>query len=169
MADYRLKALLSVREYKEEAAKRYLGECLTALKEAEDEQKKLEKELERMIGNREEKRKEFSEKVMKGEMSAQEAIAADKYIERLKEMEEKKRDDIKAQKRVVRRKRQDVEGARADLLVANRDLKTLEKHKDKWQKKTAKELLTKQEDALEDTAQGIYLGKIINAKKENHE
>ena len=154
---YRLTVLLELREKKKEEAERYLGECLQALKKEADRLAEMEAELKRMITKREGKQREYSEKVMRGEMSAQEAISANKYVERMKEQEDLKKEEIQGQKKVVAQREQDVEGARADLIKANQDLKALEKHREKWQAQVRKEAATKEEEMLEEIAQTIFL------------
>ena len=153
---YRLAALLEVRERKKEEAERYLGECLMALKQEKDRLADLEKELERMKADREARKREYSEKMMRGEMSAQEAIGANQFIERLKEKEELKKDEIESQKKVVRQREQDVEGARQDVMKATQELKTLEKHKEKLEDAWKKEQATKEEDMLDELGQTIF-------------
>jgi flagellar export protein FliJ len=156
---YRLAALLEVRARKKEDAERYLGECLRALKEEQDRQKELEKELERMIADRETKKREYAEKMMRGEMSAQDAIGANKFVERMKEKEELKKEEIENQKKVVRQREQDVEGARKDLIVANQELKALERHKEKWAEALKREAAIKEEEQSDELAQNIFLSK----------
>lgn len=156
--EYRLSVLLEMRERKKEDAERYLGECIQALKKAQERLQELKTELERMIADRENRRREYSEKVMRGEMSAQDAVSAEKFIERLKEKEERKKEEIEAQKDVVKARERDVEGARADLVAATRDLKALQKHKEKWAEQVKKEMMAREEEAADDLSQTIFLG-----------
>ena len=93
---YRLQTLLELRERKKEAAERHLGDCLARLKQEQDRQKEMEAELERMVAKREAKKREYAEKAMAGKMSAQDAVGAQVYIERLKELEDGQKQAILA-------------------------------------------------------------------------
>lgn len=154
--EYRLETLLGLREKKKEEAERHLGECLAALKVEQDRLAEMEAELDRMIAKREAKKREYAEKQMRGELSAQGAIAANVFIERLKEQEEAQRNAIEGQHSVVSQKQQDVDGAREDLARATQDMKALEKHKEKWQDQVKKEIQQKEDEALDDIAQSLY-------------
>ena len=153
---YRLQTLLEMRERKKEAAERFLSECMRNLKTEQDRQKAMEQELERMIAKRDTKRREYMEQAMRGEISATEAIASNKYIDRLKELEVLQRDAIEGQKAVVRQRQEDVESARQALVLATQELKALEKHKEKWLEQVKKEIQAKQEDVMDEIAQTIF-------------
>ena len=155
--EYRLKTLLQLRERKKEEAERYLGECMKALREEQQRLRDMEEELERMIANREARAREYAEKAMRGEMSAQAAVAANLYIERLKEQEEMQQNAIEGQKAVVAQRQDEVDGARQDLIVANQEMKALEKHREKWEEQIKKEQMAKEEDMLDEIAQSGFL------------
>mgnify|MGYP001365532482 CR=1 FL=1 len=80
-------------------------------------------ELRRMIASREAKSRDYAEKQMRGEMSAQAMIGAQAYIERMKELEEGQERAIEGQERVVENKNDDVNNARGLLVEANQELK----------------------------------------------
>ena len=156
---YRLETVLKLRERKKEEAEQYLANCLKALREEQERQRAMEEELERMIAKREAKMREYSEKAMRGEMRADAVTGANVYIERLKEQEEAQQNAIEGQKSVVAQKEEDVLGARNDLTAAMQDLKALEKHREKWEEQVKKELAAKQEEAMDEVAQTIFLNK----------
>ena len=156
---YRLQTLLGLREQTKNDAERYLGECLAALQREKERLAAMEKELEQMIAKRQARMRDYSEKQMRGEMSAQSVISANSYIERLKEQEEAQKDAIEGQKEVVSGREEDVRDAREKLTVATQDLKALEKHKEKWEKKIKREKQMKEEEALDELAQTIFLNK----------
>lgn len=156
---YRLQTLLGIRERKKEEAEQHLGKCIQALKTEQDRLLAMEKELEQMVQRRESKKREYAEKAMRGEMSAQSAISANVYIDRLKEMEDTQRTAIEGQKATVAEKQQAVDGARAALVTANQEMKALEKHKEKWQQQRKKEVEAKQDEAMDELAQTIFLNK----------
>jgi len=155
--DYRLQTLLVLRERKKEQAENYLAECLAKLRTEQARQRQMEEELERMIAKREGRVREYAEKTMRGEMSAQDAIGANVYIGRLKEQEEEQKNAIEAQKAVVRQREDEVDGARQDLVLATQELKAIEKHKEKWADEVKKEREAKQEEVMDEVAQTIYL------------
>ena len=157
--DYRLQTLLGLREKAKDEAERHLGDCLRILKEEEERLEEMRAELRRMIASREAKSRDYAEKQMRGEMSAQAVISANSYIERLKEQEEAQQEAIDGQQEVVNARKADVKDARDKLIVANQDLKALEKHKEKWEKKIKREAQMKEEEALDELAQTIFLNK----------
>ena len=156
---YRLQTLLGLRENTKNEAERHLGECLAALEKEKERLEFMEKELQQMVAKRTARIREYSEKQMRGEMSAQAVISANSYIERLKEQEEAQQEAIDGQEEVVNARKADVKDARDKLIVANQDLKALEKHKEKWEKKIKREAQMKEEEALDELAQTIFLNK----------
>ena len=155
--EYRLQTLLKIRERKKEAAEQHLGECLKKLRAEQERLKEMENELERMIAKRKAKAREYAEKTMRGEMSAQDAVGANVYIDRLKEAEEAQKNAIEGQKAVVAQREEDVKGARAELVKAEQELKALEKHKEKWEEAVKKEDQAKQEEIQDEIAQRIFM------------
>jgi flagellar export protein FliJ len=155
--DYRLQALLDMRERKKEEAEKNLGLALGALKAEQDKQKKMEEELERMMEKREQKKREYAEKAMRGQMAAADVVGANVYLERLKEQEEAQKNAIEGQKAVVAQKQQEVDQAREALTKAMQDLKSLEKHKEKFTDAWKKEVAAKEEEALDELAQQIFI------------
>ena len=156
---YRLQTLLEIRERKKKDAEDQLGLALKALKVEQDRLKELELELERMVARREQKKREYAEKAMRGEMRAGGAVDANVYIDRLKEVEAMQQTAIEGQKGVVEQKNADVQAAREALIKANQDLKVLEKHKDRWTEQLKKEMQAKEEEALDEVAQTVFLNR----------
>ena len=156
---YRLKTLLGLREKLKTEAERVLGERLAALKQEEQRLAEMQEELERMIARREAKQREYAEKQMRGEMRAQAMVSGNAYIERLKEQEAAQQEAIKGQQQVVTQREEDVKDAREKLTVATQELKALEKHREKWEKQVKREQQLKEEEALDELAQTIFLNK----------
>ncbi len=154
---YRLQTLLEIRERKKEEAEHELGLALAAHKKEVDKQKELEEELARMIAKREQRKREYAEKAMRGEMSAQDVVTASIYIDRLKEQEEAQKNAIEAQKAVVAQKLEELNVARQNLVKATQELKALEKHKEKFYEEWKKEQQAKEEDAMDELAQQIFM------------
>ena len=72
---------------------------------------------------------------------------------------ETQKNAIESQKGVVSQREEEVSEARQSLLEATQDLKALEKHREKWEKKVQREINLKEEDALDELAQTIFLNK----------
>lgn len=155
--DYRLQTLLEMRQRKKDEAEQQLGKSLKALHVEQQKLKQLEEELERMIARREAKRREYAEKAMRGEMSAQAVVSSEVYIDRLKEQEEAQKNSIEGQKGVVKQKEDEVQAARQALVQATQELKALEKHKEKWQEQVKKEIQAREEEVQDEVAQTIFL------------
>ena len=157
--DYRLQALLDLRERKKEEAEKALGEALAAHKRELAKQKEMQAELARMAAKREQRKREYAEKAMRGEMSAQDVVTANTYIDRLKEQEEAQKNAIEGQKAIVAQKQQEVDAARVALTKAMQDQKALEKHKEKFVEDWKKEVQAKEEEAMDELAQSIFMRK----------
>ena len=155
--EYRLATLLKIRERKKEAAEHHLADCMQKLKAEVDRLKEMEEELKRMIARRKAKAREYAEKTMRGEMSAQSAVSANVFIDRLKELEEAQKNTIEGQKAVVAQREEDVKGARTELVKAEQELKALEKHREKWLDEVKKEEQAKQEEIQDEVAQRIFM------------
>jgi flagellar export protein FliJ len=155
--DYRLQTVLEIRERKKEECERKLGEAMAALKVEKDKQKQMEDELERMIQKREQKKREYAEKAMRGEMAAADVVNANTYIERLKEQEEAQKNAIEGQKAVVAQKQELCDQARNELTRAMQDLKAMEKHKEKFNEEWKKEQAIKEENTMDELAQQIFI------------
>ncbi len=103
--------------------------------------------------------REYAEKSMRGEMSAQSVVGANVYIERLKDQEEAQESAIEGQKGVIRQRQDDVDGARSDLVDASQELQALEKHREKWAEKVRKEREAREENRMDELAQAIHRAK----------
>jgi len=155
--EYRLQVLLDVRQRKKEAAEKALGAALAAHQAELDKQQQMEAELARMVAKREQRRREYAEKAMRGEMSARDVAGAQTYVERLEEQEAVQKSAIEAQKAVVADRQREVDAARAALVEATRELKALEKHKEKVIDDWKKGVQAKEEEAMDELAQQIFL------------
>jgi len=122
---YRLEALVGIRERTKEEKERELGAALELLRLEQERLDSLRAELLAMQDDRKQRSRDYSEKQMRGEMSAQEVISANDYIRRMMEKEERQRETIAAQVDVVEDRRVDSERAREALVVANQELKAL--------------------------------------------
>lgn len=157
--DYRLQTLLEIRERKKQETERALGDAMAAHKKEVDKQTTMEEELTRMVARREQRKRDYAEKAMRGEMAAQEVVSANTFIDRLKEQEESQKNAIEGQKAVVAQKLEEVDAARQELLKATQELKALEKHREKFVDEWKKEVAAKEADNMDELAQQIFLNK----------
>jgi flagellar export protein FliJ len=155
--EYRLQVLLEIRQRHKDEAEKALGAAVAAHRAELEKQTQMEAELARMVQKREQRRRDYAEKAMRGEMAAREVAGAQTYLERLEEQEEVQKNAIEAQKDVVVGKQRDVDAARATLVKANQDLKALEKHKEKAVAEWKKEVQAKEDEAMDEVAQQIFL------------
>jgi flagellar export protein FliJ len=156
LPDYRLKALFDIREKAKKAAEDAFAE---AQKEVNQEQQKLDEmkaELAAKVEYRENKAQEYVRKAAEGELNINTITSGQRHIERLKEEEAAYEVEIDKQRERLQEAEKVLEKKREEMIVANRDFKALEKHKEKWTKKVKKEIMAKEEDAAEDIAQSQY-------------
>jgi flagellar export protein FliJ len=156
MPQYRLQALLEIRERAEEEAKDVFAKAMQALRQEEQALQQLEEELQRMIEDRHRRRKEYSEKLASGEMKVTDQASAQRYLERLKEREQEQKGKIDAQKEQVREAEKRLKRTQEALIKATQDLKALQKHREKWLEDWKKERALKEEDMLDEIAQTIF-------------
>jgi len=154
---YRLQTLLDMRQRKKEEAEKALGVAIAAHKAELDKQHQMEEELARMVVRRDQKKREYAEKAMRGEMSARDVIGANTYIKHLLELEDLQKSAIEAQKAVVEQKLQELNAARQALVTATQELKALEKHKEKFIEEWKKGIQAKEEEVMDELAQQIFL------------
>lgn len=153
---YPLKTLKEIKERKKEEAEKVWSEAKKAREAEELKLKEMEEELRRMIERRELKRREYADRQMRGEHNAMLAVAANTFIERLKEEEELQKERIENQKTVIEEKKEAEKQAMDAMVQATQDVKALEKHHEKWLAEIKRELALKEEEALDDLAQGIF-------------
>jgi flagellar export protein FliJ len=156
MPQYRLQALLEIRERAEEEAKDVFAKAMQALRNEEQALQQHEDELARMVEDRHRRRKEYADKLASGEMKITDQAAAQRYLERLKEREQEQKGKIDAQKEQVREAEKRLKRTQDALVKATQDLKALQKHREKWLEDWKKERALKEEDMLDEIAQTIF-------------
>jgi flagellar export protein FliJ len=156
---YRLQALFDIREKAKKAAEDAYAEAQKACQAEQARLDEMKAELAAKVEYRENKRREYAEKASRGEMNVHTMTSSQRHIERLKEEEAAYEVEIDKQRERLHEAEKVVEQKREDMIVANRDFKALEKHKEKWAKKTKREIMLKEEDAAEDIALAQYLAR----------
>ena len=154
---YRLQTLLEVRQRKKEAAEQAFSQAMAALAREQKRLAEMEVELTRMAERRLQRRREYLEKAMQGDMSAIEVTGSNTYLERLLALEEAHKEAIVGQKAIIAQRQEDVDAAREELLRANQDLKALEKHRETWLESVKKARQAHEEQAMDEVAQNTYL------------
>lgn len=166
---YRLQVLFEMREKAKVAAEEVYAEKkkLVAI-----ELKKLDEmknHLKEMIQKRQDRKADYSERTRRGEYTINQIQANDRHIEKMKQQEAAYQVEIdRQQERVVEAERV-VDEAMQLLIRATQEFKALEKHKEKWQKVVKRELMMKEEEAVEDIAQAQYFKKLLTELGESQE
>lgn len=155
--EYRLQVLLELRERKKDDAERALGAAIAARQVELDKQRAMEAELARLAAKREQKKRDYAEKAMRGVMSARDVVGANVFLEHLEEQERAQKNAVEAQRAVVAQRAREVETARQELVVATQELEALEKHKEKLADGWKKQQAAKEEQAMDELAQQIFL------------
>lgn len=156
MADYRLQALLELRERAEEQAKEVFAQATQALRAEQDRLQELKDELQAMIEDRHRRRDEYARKLACGEMRVSDQAGAYRFLDRMKEAEGEQRAAIDAQQEAVEDAERYLRETQDALIAATQDLKALLKHKESWQTERKRVRAQKEADQLDEIAQTIY-------------
>ena len=162
MPKYRPQTLLELRERAKKDAEEVFAQALQQLAEEEARLREEEENLERMIEDRHRRREEYARKLASGEMKVTDQSNAYRYIERLKEKEVEQQTVIDAQKEQVREAEKEVKRAQDALVLANQELKALEKHKEKWEEEVKRERMLREENAMDELGQSIFQQSLKN-------
>lgn len=163
---YRLQTLFDIREKEKKAAEDEYGRQKRRVIEAQQVLDDMKAKHTQMIEHREAKKTEYAEKIREGGMKINEITGNDRHIARLKEEEVAYLGEIDKQVEVVKSAERVAQEAMDTMLEATKAFKALEKHKEKWQKEVKRELMLKEEDALDDVAQAQYFAQL---KKDHSE
>lgn len=145
MEQYPLESLLTVRQYREEGAKRQVRSAELALREAEDAVEARKKELEAYRIRRREEEDRRYEAIMNIPMSLEDLDAFKAGLARLAAGETRHEHAVADAEREVEKRRADIEKAREAARKASRNTSKIQAHKDIW-KEDAKKEAERQED-----------------------
>ncbi|WP_418765021.1 type III secretion system stalk subunit SctO [Mailhella sp.] len=145
MEPYPLEALLTVRHYREESAKRLVRNAEIALREAEEAVKKKKQELEayRVWWKEEEDRR--YEAIMNVPMRLERLDAFKAGLARLAEEENQKERAVHQAEKETENRRLELEKAKEAAKTASKNTSKIQTHKDIW-KEDAKKEAERQED-----------------------
>jgi flagellar export protein FliJ len=153
---YRLQTLLEIRERAEEAAKQAFSLATQEVHKAKAELRRLEEDLERRKRERKAKVLAYLEEVMAKGAGAGGLAMMNRYEERLKDEEAQVALEIDKQKEVVKAAERALEQRRREMAEAAKELKAIQKHKEKWQKEKRYERDMREEAALEEVGNALF-------------
>lgn len=157
---YRLQPLLELKIRAKRRAEIRLAKAILKLEEEKKRLKKLEEEKAEIIRKRKESRRELFHKMSAGQAHVKDGSVRVNFLRKLEEDEQKKEEEITAQKRTIEECETMVKRARRDYIDTCRDLRVMEKHKDLWRRKVAEELSRQEEKEMDE------LGNIIHQLKQ---
>ena len=159
MPEYRLQTLLEIRERAENEAKEAFALALRAVAEAKQELKRLEDDLARRKEERARKVKAYLDELMAKGAGATAVQQMGVYEKRLRAEEEEVASQIEKQKDVVRDAEAEAERKRGELAEAAKELKAIEKHKEKWAKDVKAKREAREELAADEVGSAFYLAR----------
>ena len=157
--DYRLETLLELRKRAEEAAKNEFAEAQKALAEAKAELQRLVDDLARRKAERKRKMDAYLNELLAQGKGALAVQGMGSYEKRLRAEEDEVAAQIEVQKGKVAEAEQVVEDKRARLAEAAKELKAIEKHKEKFLKQKKVEREAREEQAGEEIGNAQFLAR----------
>ncbi|MBI2343188.1 MAG: hypothetical protein HYV02_02445 [Deltaproteobacteria bacterium] len=152
---YRLQALLRLKEREKHQAEVALARAFTALREAQEREKKLREEKERIVAAWLRKQHEMSEE-MRGGGTVFDGNVFLNYLRKLKEDEEKKAEEIEEQQEKVMECQEMIVRRRREYIDASKALQVMEKHKALWWKKVMQEISRAEEKQFDELCTTIH-------------
>ncbi|AFE06487.1 flagellar assembly protein FliH [Corallococcus sp. CA054B] len=159
MPPYRLQSLLDMREKAKEEAEQAFSDSVKALAKEEQEQARLEAELERRRKERKAKVQEYFQQIMAKGAGINGMNMMGRFEERLKDDEAQVALQIEHQKEVVRTAARLVEQRRMLMAEAAKELKAIEKNKEKFVKQVKKERQDREELQQEEIGSALFLAR----------
>lgn len=146
---------MTIKAHAKKKAEIQLARAITELKKAKDKLEKLKEEKKKIIELWKEARKEMKSKMASGAVVGEGNVHIN-FLRKLKEDEEKKEKEIEEQKNVVAECEDNVAKARRRYIDASKELKTMEKHKELWEKKIKAEITRKEEREMDELGSTIH-------------
>lgn len=156
---YRLETLLEIRRRAEEAAKNKFAQAQKELAAARAELQRLIDDLERRKRERKAKVDAYLQELVSKGMGALAVQGMGAYEKRLRAEEDEVAQQIEAQREVVARAEAEVERKRAALAEAAKEVKAIEKHKEKFLKQVKAEREAREEQASEEIGNALFLAR----------
>jgi flagellar export protein FliJ len=159
MANYRLQTLLEIRQRAEEEAKQAFSEAMQAFIKEQNELKRMQEELEQKKREREAKVRAYLQEVMAKGAGVSGMSMMNRFEQRLKDEEAQLALDIERQKETVKDAEKKVEQRRREMAEAAKEVKAIEKHKDKWKLQVKTERQAREELAQEEIGSALFLAR----------
>ena len=156
---YRLETLLDLRKRAEEAAKQEFAEAMKALADAKAELKRLIDDLAERKANRKRKVNEYLREAMAKGMGAMSAQGMGSYEKRLRAEEDEVAEQIELQKIKVAEAEAFAEVKRAALAEAAKEVKAIEKHKEKFLKQVKAEREAREEMVGDEIGNALFMAR----------
>lgn len=156
---YRLETLLELRRRAEDEAKNEFAEAQKALAAAKKELLRLEQDLERRKRERKAMVDAYMQELMAKGMGVKAVQEMGRYEKRLRDEEEEVARQIEAQKLVVEERQAEAEQKRVALAEAAKEVKAIEKHKEKFIKQVKAERQMREDLAGEEIANAQFLAR----------
>jgi flagellar export protein FliJ len=157
MPPYRLQTLLEMRERAKEEAEQAFAQAMAALARVKEALQKLRDDLERRKVERKAKVAAYLQEVMAKGTQAGGLSSLNRFEERLKAEEEQVGLEIERQVDAVAEAEKLVEEKRFQMAEAAKELKAIEKHKEKWTKQVRTEREAREEIAQEEIGNALFL------------
>ena len=157
MPDYRLQVLLEMRQRAEKEAQDKLQEEKKRLSAEKKKLQDLKDQKQQMIEARLARRDELTQKMRSGQMAVKKVQEEYRYLDRMAQEITAMDDVIYRQGEVVRGQEAEVQRALEMLVEKSKELKAIEKHKEKWQKEVKAERQRIEEDRMEEVGQNIFM------------
>jgi flagellar export protein FliJ len=157
MPPYRLQTLMEMRERAKKEAEDAFSAAVKALKKEQDELKRLQEDLEKRRASRKAKVEAYLQEVMAKGAGINGLTMMGRYEQRLKDEELQIELEIAKQQEVVRVAERLVEQKRRDMAEAAKELKAIEKHKEKWAKEIRTERQMREELNQEEIGNTLFL------------
>ncbi len=159
MPQYRLEILLDLRRRAEDAAKNELADAQRALAAEKKELVRLEQDLERRRRERKAKVDAYFKELLASGKGALAIQGMGSYEKRLRAEEDEVVQQIEVQKGKVAEAEAFVEVKRAALAEAAKELKAIEKHKEKFMKQKKVEREAREDLAGEEIGNALFLAR----------
>jgi flagellar export protein FliJ len=163
---YRLETMLQVRLRNKRNAEIELGKALKVLKDEEARLRDLEEEKQDIVRRREDSRRDHSLKVASGESRISESHSHMNFIKKLQEDEDKKDKEITQQQGVVKQAEQKVALKKRDYIVACKEVKIMEKHKELWKKKLKVQLEKEEAKVMNELGNVLHTLRAMREKQD---
>ncbi len=156
---YRLETVLELRKRAEEEAKHAFADAMKALAEAKAELQRLVDDLARRKAERKRKVDAYLKEMMAKGMGAMAVQGMGSYEKRLRAEEDEVAAQIEVQKGKVAEAEAFAETRRAALAEAAKEVKAIEKHKEKFLKQKKAEREAREELAGEEIGNALFLAR----------